>query len=448
MSYQLPATINMDQQLAPVLEDPQEGLRKSFRTGLMVIGAFVLGIIILAAFTGTRGAVIGSGEVTVESRVKKIGHPTGGVIAEVHVREGSRVKRGQILMRLDSTVSGASASATGDTLEQLLATAARLTAERDGAASISFPAALTQNPTPAKAAAIAEANHLFALRRATRGNELAQIEERVRQTQQQIAAMEAQRAAAQKQTDLVGPELEGLRSLRDRQLVTVNRLNQIERTAVDLQGTVAAYNAQIAQARARIAEIRQSGLQLVQDARSQAGAELVDVQSRLNDSKIRSVTATDTLTRSLVRAPYDGVINKLAFATVGGIVPPLETIMEIVPDNDPLTVEAKVSPYDIDQLRPGQPATLRFSAFSAATTPEIHGAVQQISAERITEERTGMSYYKVRVEVEEKEMKRLNGIKLVPGMPVEVFIQTAERSLLSYLTKPLRDQFSRAFRES
>ena len=448
MSYQLPATVSLNNDLVPTIEDPQEGLRRSFRMGLITIGLLVLGLILLSAIIGTQGAVVGGGEVTVESRVKKIAHPTGGVIAAVNVREGQKVKKGDILIRLDDTVSGASASAIGDTFEQLTAAAARLAAERDGADKVTFPPALTEKPTPAKKAAMEEAEHLFTLRRQANQNELAQINERVRQTQQEINSLEAQRSAARKQVALVKPELEGLRSLRERQLVTVNRLNQIERTAVDLQGSVASFGAQIAQARARIAELRQSGLQLTQNARTQAGIELVDVQTRLNDSKVRSASASDAYSRSLVRAPYDGVVDKMAYTTVGGVIPPLETIMEIVPTQDALTIEAKVSPYDIDQLSIGQHATLRFSAFSAQTTPQLNGKLEHISAERVNDERTGQSWYKVRVDVSEKERKRLGDLKLIPGMPVEVFIQTRERSLLSYITKPLRDQFSRAFREN
>lgn len=448
MSYQLPATVNSGTDLVPVIEDPQEGLRRSFRAGLITIGLLVFGLFALAALIGTQGAVVGEGEVTVESRVKKIAHPTGGVISAVYVREGQHVKKGDVLMRLDDTVTGASASASGDTFEQLTAAAARLTAERDGMSSISFPPSLTQNPTPAKQEAMAEAQRLFVVRRQLQQNQLAQISERVRQTEQQIGSLQAQMNAAQKQADLVKPELEGLRSLRDRQLVTVNRLNQIERTAVDLQGSVASYGAQIAQSRARIAEIRQSGLQMVQDLRSQAGVELVDVESRLNDSRIRSASATDAFNRSLVRAPYNGIVAKLAFATVGGVLPPMETIMEIVPTQDALAIEAKVSPTDIDQLSIGQPASLRFSAFNGQTTPQLNGKIDTISAERITDERTGMSYYKIGVAVSTQERKRLGTLRLVPGMPVEVFVQTRERSLLSYLTKPLRDQFSRAFREN
>jgi HlyD family type I secretion membrane fusion protein len=446
MSYQLPAT-TQEQPSALELLDPQEGLKRAFRMGLMVIGALVALLVALAALTGTRGAVIGSGEVTVESRVKKVAHPNGGVIAEVFVHEGQVVKQGDPLLRLDNTVSSASASAYGSTNEQLLASVARLTAERDDSPVIHFPPELTQNPTPAKLTAMAEAQRLFNLRRTARNNQLSQINERVRQTEQQISSLIAQKKASRQQIALIEPELEGLRSLRAQNLVTINRINQTERTAVDLQGSVASFEAQIAQSRAKIAEIRQSGFQLLQDARSQAGIELATAQAQLNDQKVRSVSATDQLNRSLLRAPYDGTVEKMTYSTIGGVVPPMETIMEIVPSHDDLTVEARVSPYDIDQLSVGQAASLRFSAFNNRTTPEINGKVRIISSERFTDDHTGAPYYKVKVEVSPAEMKRLGELKLVPGMPVEVFMQTGERSLLSYLMKPLRDQFSRAFRE-
>jgi len=447
MSYQLPALSSAASGGALELQDPQLGLQRSFRWALAVIGLLVAGLIALAALTGTQGAVIGAGEVAVPSRVKKIAHPSGGVIAQIYVREGQHVKRGDPLVRLDSTVAGASASALGDTAEQLAASVARLTAERDGLGSITFPASLTQGPTPAKQAAMALARRQFELRRNARQNQLAQINERANQTEHQIASLQAQRAATQKQIALVQPELDGIRTLRDQQLVTVNRANQVERTAVDLQGQLASFDAQIAQARAHVAEIRQSGFQLEQDARSQAGAELADAQARLSDQTVRSVSAADQLDRAMVRAPYDGVVEKLT-VTVGGVVAPTESIMDIVPSGDDLIVEARVSPSDIDQISNGQGAVLRFSAFNARTTPEINGKLAQVSSERFTDDHTGQPYYKVVVEVPPAELKRLGGLKLVPGMPVEVFIQTGERSLLSYLTKPLRDQFSRAFREN
>ena len=443
----LPSTFLVDETDGE-LDDPQIHLQRNVRVGLIVIAALVFAVFALAALIGVNGAVIGQGEVTVESRIKKIAHPTGGVIAELYVREGTKVRRGDPLMRLDSTVSGVNANMSGQSFQQLLAAKARLLAERDSSPSIAFPEELTTNPDAAASQAIAEASRLFALRRTSRNNEQAQIGERVRQTQLQIESLESQARAARSQSTLIRPELDGLRSLREKGLVTINRLNQMERTAIELEGAAASYSSQIAQARARIAEIRQSSFQLDQDARTQAGVELNQIVAALADQKVKSVAAKDVFDRAILRAPYDGIVDKLAYSTIGGVVPPAQTIMEVVPSNDNLTIEVKVSPYDIDQMRIDQPAILRFSAFSAQTTPELNGKVAHISAERITDDRTGTSYYKATIEVGDKEMARLAGLKLVPGMPVEAFIQTGRRSLLSYITKPLRDQFSRAFREN
>ncbi|WP_186378707.1 HlyD family type I secretion periplasmic adaptor subunit [Sphingobium sp. B2] len=447
MSYQLPSNFLVAEDADQLFEHPQMGLRRSVRIGIIAIGGLFVMLFVLAAVIQTRGAVVGQGEVAVESRVKKIAHPTGGVIAQVFVKEGDRVRKGQMLMRLDSTVSEASKTKTGESVDQLLAARARLLAERDGR-PLSFPSEMTIEPTPAATAAMAEEASLYEVRRRARAGEQAQYSERIQQAGQEIAALQAQLTAAGKQTSLIVPERDGLRSLYERKLVTVSRLNQLERTAVDLEGTSAALRAQIAQTHAKIAELRQLSIQSAQAARSEAGMQLADVQSRLNEQEIRSVSAGDTFDRSVVRAPHDGIVDKLAFTTIGGTVPPMQTIMEIVPDSDRLSVELRASPYDIDQLHIGQKAVVRFTAFNLQTTPELNGTVDHIAPERTTDERTGNSYYKLRVEVDDKELRRLGELELRPGMPVECFVQTEKRSLLSYIVKPLSDQFNRAFREN
>jgi HlyD family secretion protein len=428
------------------LADPQEGLRRNLRLGLIVVGALVFGLFGLAALVDIRGAVIAYGQVSVESKVKKIAHPTGGVIAEIYVRDGQRVKAGDALMRLDSRVSGVSATVSGEGLDQLMAQRARLEAERDGRDSLRFPAELLRRQDPSAKLAIAEEARLFRLRQEARVGQQAQLRERVNQLEQQIRGFQSQIHASNRQTALIQPELDGVRQLWEKKLVTINKVNQLERTAVDLDASVASLNANIAQARARITETRQQSIQLEQDARSQAGAELAEVMKRLADQQVRSVSTDDEFDRSVIRAPYDGVVDKMAYTTIGGVVPAAQTIMEIVPDSDRLTVEAKISPADVDQVGIGQPATLRFSAFSAQTTPELKGKLAHVSAETTVDERTGSSFYTVRLDVEQDELRRLGGLKLVPGMPVEAFIQTGERSLLSFITKPLLDQINRAFR--
>lgn len=349
-------------------------------------------------------------------------------------------------MRLDARVMGVSAAVSGEGLDQLLAMRARLEAERDGRPAPLFPAELIRRQDPSARAAVTEESRLFRLRQQARVGQHAQLTERVRQLDQQIRGYQAQINASQRQSALIKPELEGVRDLWEKKLVTINKLNSLERTAVDLDASVASLQANIAQSRARVTEIRQQMIQLDQDARSEAGAQLSEVVAKLADQQVRSVSTDDAYTRAVIRAPYDGVVDKLAFSTIGGVVPPAETIMEIVPDSDRMTVEAQINPADVDQLRIGQDATLRFSAFNAQTTPELTGNLVHVSAEAQVDQRSGIPFYKVRLDVSERELRQLGGLKLVPGMPVEAFIQTGERSLLSYITKPLRDQFNRAFR--
>jgi HlyD family secretion protein len=447
MNYQPPSVMLAPEQPVDVLVDPKAALRKNMKIGLIAIVVLVFGLFGLAALVDIRGAVIAAGQVSVESKVKKIAHPTGGVISEIYVRDGMRVKKGDPLMRLDSRVAGVSATVSGEGLDQMLAMRARLEAERDGRGFPVFPVALTQRQDPSARAAMAEESRLFRLRREARVGQHAQLAERIRQLDQQIRGFQSQISASHRQSKLIQPELDGVRQLWEKKLVTINKVNSLERTAVDLEANVAALDANIAQARAKITEIRQQMIQLDQDARSEAGAQLAEVVAKLAEQQVRTVSSGDIYDKSVIRAPYDGIVDKLAFTTVGGVIPPAETIMEIVPDTDQFTVDAKISPADVDQLRVGQEALLRFSAFNTRTTPEVEGKLAHISAETKVDDRTGMSFYTVRIEIGEREIKELGNAKLVPGMPVEAYIQTGERSLLSYITKPLADQLNRAFRD-
>lgn len=432
----------------PVAENPLGAIRRASRIAIVITGLLVFGLGGGAALVQVGGAVVASGEVMVASRVKKIAHPSGGVIAQIYVGNGDQVKAGEILMRLDSTVSSLSARASGQSYWQLLASRARLTAERDALGTIAFPAELTTDADPAASHAMSEAERHFVLRRQARAGERSQLIERARQMQQQIVAYEAQAVATRKETHLIEPERSGVHDLWKRNLVTIGRLNELERTAVGLESTAASTEANIAQTRARVAEIRQQILQIEQDARSQAAVELVEVESRLADQSIRRATAGDTFDRAAIRAPQAGIVDKLAFNTIGGVIPPTETIMEIVPSADRITVEVKISPADIDQLHNGQSVQLLFSAFNRQTTPEISGYISRISADRTVEPRSGSGYFTGIVEVPQRELRKLGKLKLVPGMPVETFIQTGNRSLLSYVTKPFRDHLSRTFREN
>jgi HlyD family secretion protein len=428
--------------------DPEQAIRSKLRLSLIAIGVLVFGFGSAAAFVPIGGAVVGSGQVGVESRIKRIAHPTGGIIAELYVRTGDHVNKGDILMRLDDTVSGADAALTGLSVDQMMAQRARLEAERLGTGSINFPAELLRSKDAGARKAMADEQKLFAIKRGEFGGIQAQLNARIGQYRQQIAGYNAQINALQQQTALIEPERKGVKELWDKDLVTISRLNQLERTQVDMQGNMAALRAQIAQTEARITEAREQMIQLGETRRSEAGTQLATVNSTLNQQQVRSVSAGDTQERSVIRAPYSGTVDKLAFATIGDVIRPAETIMEIVPDNDKMVVETAVSPADIDQLRTGQTARIRFSAFNTTNTPEIRGRVMVVAPERTTDQQSKQSFYALRVEIDQAELAKQPDMKLVPGMPAEVFIETGNRSMLSYITKPLRDQFARAFRDN
>jgi HlyD family secretion protein len=349
-------------------------------------------------------------------------------------------------MRLDDRVVGADSRYADVSLEQLLAQRARLEAERLGRSSIDFPPQLAAKNSPSARAAIADERNLFVLRRAEQGRIGAQLAARTSQLNDQIAGYRAQIASLQKQRELIQPELQGLRDLWERRLVTIGRLNQLERAAIDLDGNIASLEAQIASTRGEIAQVQQQSMQLAATRRAEAGQELSNLNIALNQQQFRAVAAADQQSRREIRAPYAGTVEKLAFAANGEVVRPAETIMEIVPTADQLIVEVAIDPTDVDQVRVGQSATVLFPSINRAATPTLPGSVVYVAADRSTDPERRSSFFLARVSLEPADVRaaRLN---LQSGMPAEVHIQTRSRTLLSYILKPLADQFARAFRD-
>lgn len=443
---QLPVIKPNDIYAADFAYIPQESMERHRRIALIFLAVLIFGFGLAAAVVPIGGAVIGTGQLGVESKIKRIAHPTGGIISDIRVRDGDKVKRGQILMRLDTSVSGVNADLSGQSVDQLLAQRARLEAERDGIGNISFPAELTRRADSSARAAMASQSRIFQIKAGEQAGLRAQLNDRIRQLNQQIAGFNSQISALEQQQALLKPERAGVRELWEKDLVTLNRLNQLERTSVDMDGQIASLRASIAQTQARISETREQMIGISQTQRTQAGNELTQVIAALNEQQVRSVSASDQFERSVIRAPYNGLVDKLAFSANGDVIEPAQTIMEIVPDNDELVVEAAIGPADIDRVAKGQKARVRLSAFNQQTTPEINGVVSFVSAERMTNQQTGASFYRVRVTLNADEVKR-EKLELLPGMPAETFISTGSRSMLSYVTKPLRDQLSRAFRD-
>ena len=398
--------------------------------------------------TKLSGAVIASGQLVVESDIKKVQHPLGGIVGELRVRDGDLVQAGDILIRLDATQTKANLAIIVEQLDELAAQQAREEAEREGANEITFPQSLlTMATDPGVARLIAGEKKLFETRKNSRSGQKAQLTQRIAQLQQEIEGLSTQVGAKQQEAELIEQELEGVRKLWDRQLVQLDRVISMERDLARVQGERGALESNIAQVKDKITETELQILQIDADMRAEVGKDLAEIRAKLAELEQKRVAAEDQLERIDIRAPQDGKVHELAVHTIGGVIEPGQTIMLIVPSADALTVEAKVSPQQIDQLYLGQPAILRFTSFNQRTTPEIDGEVSLISADVVEDQRTGAAYYTIRIKIDDPEIARLGNVKLVPGMPVEAFMKTSPETVLSYLAKPLSDQAKRAFTE-
>jgi HlyD family secretion protein len=433
-------------------DEPTMRSRRSIRRHLLAGVAIVVllcgGVGGWAATTQFAGAVIASGSVAVDSHTKKVQHPTGGVVGELRVRDGDHVNAGDVVVRLDDTITRANLAIVTKGIDGLSARRARLESERDRADQVTFPEPLAKRAAdPEVARILSGETKLFELRQSARMGQKAQLEQRITQLEEQIGGFNAQAAAKVREIELVNRELEGVRDLWQKKLISLTRVTTLEREAARLDGERGQFMSSVAQAKDKITETRLQIIQIDQDLASDVAKDLREIDAKIDELVERQVTAQDQLKRVDIRAPQDGTVFQATVHTVGGVIAPGDTIMLIVPDADNLLVEAKIAPQDIDQVRIGQPAVLRLTAFNQRTTPEVNGTVAQISADTTTDQRTGQTYYTTRISMPAEELSRLGEAKLIPGMPVEVFIQTGEREVLSYLVKPLRDQIARAFKE-
>ena len=426
----------------------RRSMRRHLLVAAVVVSILLVGVGGWGATAVISGAVVASGSLVVDSNVKKVQHLTGGIVGELRVRDGDRVRAGDIVVRLDETVTRANLAIVSKGLDELMARKARLESERDGADTIIFPAQLLAGADdPDRAAAMDSERKLFNLRKTARSGQKAQLRERIAQLQEEITGLTAQQNSKVKEIGFIERELAGVRELWKQNLVQLTRLTALEREATRLDGERGQLIAAAAQAKGKIAETSLQILQIDQDIASDVAKELREVDGKIGEFIERKVAAEDQLKRIDIRAPQDGTVFQLAVHTVGGVITAGDPIMLIVPEADNLSVEAKVNPQDIDQLQLNQKAILRFTAFNVRTTPEIEGIVTRISADTSSDQRTGQSYYTIRIAMAADQLERLGDVKLLPGMPVEAFVQTGDRTMLSYLIKPLHDQFMRAFRE-
>jgi HlyD family secretion protein len=417
--------------------------------GLIVVLGLLGGFGAWSASAEISGAVIAPGHIAVETNAKNVQHPEGGVVAQLHVHEGARVRAGDLLVRLDDTVLRADLAIVSKALDELTAQEARLVAERDGADRILFPKALIE-----RAEANADAGSsidgqriIFNSRKKARETAQTQLSEQVTQLQSLIEGLSSQRAAREQELKLIAEELSGVRELYTRKLVSLARLVALDRDRTRIEGERGKLISDVATARGSIAEKKIQMVRLDDEFRSEVVKELADVRTKINENVERKVAATDRLSRVDIRAPASGMVHELKVFTVGGVLAGGEVAMLIVPEDDKLVVDAQVEPQEIEELHLGQKAIVRFSAFSDANLKDVVGEITVLSPDLVEDVQTGRRFYKVKLSVDPPTGPGGDPLRLVPGMPVETFIAKGDRTVLAYLTKPVRDQMQRIFRE-
>ena len=360
----------------------EKALRRSATTGLAVIGLFGGTIGLWAATSTLSGAVVAPGQFVVDSNVKKVQHPTGGIVGELRVREGDRVKEGDLLIRLDETVTRANLQIVSKQLDEFLARQARLEAERDGKNELILPEEFeARTSEPAVDKLMASERTLFEARRSAREGQKSQLRKRISQLEDEINGLRAQQSAKVREAVLIEDELKGVRELYEKNLVQLSRLCALERDAASIEGQRGQLVAAIAQSEGKIAETSLQIIQVDEEDRAEVMKELREIQGRVSELVERRVAAEDQLKRIDIRSPSAGYVHQLDVHTVGGVISPAEPAMLIVPDNEELNLEARVMPQDIDQLALGQHAKVRVHASNARTTPELNGTLTRISAD-------------------------------------------------------------------
>ena len=423
---------------------------KHIFVGAIIIAGLFGGLGYWSLNTEISGAVVASGELRVETKQKPVQHPEGGVVGEIFVREGEQVSVGQPLLRLEQITQDATRAILESQINELEARKARLLAERDSKVNLTFPPQLLD-----KAAAdgevskvVSDQRSLFSARLAGYRQQAAQMRERVGQIQSEIASGSSRFQSFQSQLRSMEGERVRVKTLLDQGLTTETRLQGILREKARIEGEIGALDSDKSRMLRQIQETRIEMTRLRDTRREEAIAELREVQGGINEIDQRIVVANESLRKIEIRSPQDGVVQDLTVFAAGAVVSPGQPIMMIVPTADRLVLEAKVDTTKRDQVTIGRPARIRFSTFNQRTTPELNGKVVKISPDRKIDELTGASFYAVEVLLPDEERTKLGTEnELVPGLPAEIFIETDKRTPMSYLLKPLTDNFGRAFRE-
>lgn len=428
--------------------DVSDGIRANLVLGLATTFLLIVGGGLWLGLTKIAGAVIAPATVVVESNVKKVQHLTGGTIGAIFAQDGDHVQAGDVVLRLDDTLTKANLQMISEDLNRATVHLARLEAERQGMSDMHLPAAIqAQMDNPQLAALVSGERAVFESRAAALTGQKAQLQSRSKQLERQIDGLKSQQAAEDNAVVLLDKDLADVEGLYSKKLVSKERLSTARLEATRARGESGRLAAAVAEAEARISETALQILQLDEQKRSDATSELRETEAKQTELNERKIVAQDELTKTTIRAPQSGTVQESSVHTIGGVIGPGEVLMMVVPDTDNLVVDALIPPSRIDDIRPGQPVSIRFPAFDAGTTPACQGSVQRTSADLIKDQQHQLSYFSARIKVENKSSCLTEDKVLKPGMPAEVHISTDERSVWSYLLKPLTDQMSRAFRQ-
>ncbi len=422
---------------------------RHIRLGIFFVLVLAVGLGGWAATARLQGAVIAPGQLEVENRRQVVQHPDGGVIGEILVREGDLVEAGEVLVRLDGSTLRSELAVLESQLYELMARRGRLVAEQTDRESIRFDPELiaAAKADPDINALLDGQQALFEARISTMQREVEVMRERQAQIREQIAGSEAQIASLARQRELIGEELASQRGLLDKGLAQASRVLALEREAARLDGERGRLVAQTAQLKGEASQLETEVLRMQATRREEAITQLRDAGYREMELRERRIALGERLSRLDVRAPVAGVVLDMTVHALQSVVRAADPILHIVPTDSKLVINAEVEPTHIDLVHPGQEAVLRFSAFNARTTPVLFGTVSKVSPDAFTDEEARRSFYRAEVRMSEGEVAKLEGQELVAGMPVEVFIQTGERTPIQYLVKPITDYLSRAMRE-
>jgi HlyD family secretion protein len=427
--------------------DPRLAIRRLNFIGIGVIALLVGGVGSWAATSRLSGAVVASGSLVVESSVKKVQHAIGGIVGALLVDEGSAVEAGDVLARLDDTAPRATAAIVRSDLDAQLLRKARLLAERDGAESIVLPDELVpRNGEPKLVADLADEQDLFDARRAMLHGQRDQLRQQIGQLEEEVRGLSAEQQAKEDELALAERDLAGIAALYEKKLVSMDRRSVLERDRTRLAGERGRLAADIARVRGKISETGLAIIQLDRDFQAEILDNLRDADGEISELREKLAAAEDELRRVDIRAPQAGTVHELTVHAAGAVIDEGETIMSIVPGADLLVVDIKVAPQDIDQIDVGSLAEIRIMAANQRTVPTLDATVTRVPADLTREPNSDRTYYLVRAELAGEEAA-FPGLRLRSGMPVEVYIATAERTPLEFLLQPIGEQLARAFRE-